>query len=407
MIKYSLLLLSFITLASIVSGCGSKSGSDATISQATTVQASTVQGIAAAGNPIAGTVILCDSSTNTISAKTTVAGEFSIDTTGLRAPFILKSVDNLNNEMFSYASAPGTVNINPLTTLAVAVASGATDSTSLTDLYDHYTKGTATAITQMQMIISTASITTSLQPLLASFGAATANPFTDPYLVNHQGLDDLFDKVAITISSGGTNSSAGMVVITRRDDNTPVFTALLSDLMTGAVHTNNIPAPAPPANEMVPGNSQLTLKVQGVLPQGALIKNASFSIRLPSGITVVTRQSMPATLVDYMAIPIGTAVGSNLYPAPTLSAVNNNILQISLSSVTGFSAGDFLTIWYIDTSPYSIHMRTPSDFTITDAKFYSDIYKSHELQNITIVPDSISILYKSHELKMAVGQKSS
>jgi hypothetical protein len=168
--------------------------------------------------------------------------------------------------------------------------------------------------------------------------------------------------------------------------------------MTGAADTNNIPAPAPPINDVVPGNAQLTLKVQGVLPQGVLIKNASFSIRLPSGITVVTRQSMPATLVNYMAIPIGTAVGSNLYPAPTLSAVNNNILQISLSSVTGFSTEDFLTICFIDSSPYYTQTRTPSDFVISDSKLYSDIYKMQELQNLTVVPDSIAFIYKRHEL---------
>ena len=380
MTKYSLLVLAFIILPFTIGGCGRKSGSDAPSAQTTTVQASTVQGIAAAGNPISGTVFLCDSTTNTISVKTTAAGEFSIDTTGLTAPFIIKSVDSLNNEMFSYADAPGTVNINPLTTLAVAVASGATDSASLSALYDHCTRGIATAITQMQMMISTASITASLQPLLASYGSATANPFTDPYLVNHQGLDDLFDKVVITLSTG-------TVIITRKDNNAAMFTASLGDLSTSAVNTNNIPAPSQYA---MPGNAQLKLKVQGVLPQGALIKNASFIIQLPSGITVVTPQSTPATLVNYMAVPIGTAVGSNIYPAPTLSATNNN-LQISMSSVTGFSIGDFLTIWYIDSSPYYMSMRNPSDFLISSVKIYSDIYKTQELQNLTIVPDSINL----------------
>lgn len=387
MIKYSLLMLAFITLTVTISGCGRKSGSDAPIAQTT----STVQGVAASGIPASGTVTLCDSSARTITIRTTAAGEFSVETTGLKAPFILKSVDDLNNEMFSYANAPGRVNINPLTTLAVAVASGATDSTSLRSLYDYYTQGTATELTQMQMIASTASVTASLQPLLASYGAATANPFTDPYSVNHQGLDDLFDKVEVSISTGA-------VVIARKDNNTTVFSAPLSDLKTGSVNTNNIPAPAPSENAVVPGNAQLTLKVQGILPQGTVIKNASFSIQLPLGVTVVTPQSTTSTLVNYMAIPIGTAVGSNLYPVPTLSAANNNMLQISLSSVTGFSGGDILTLRYFDSSPDYISTRVPSDFTISDSKFYSDIYRSQELQNLTIVPDGITLIYKRHEL---------
>lgn len=382
MIKYTLLVQVFITLALTISGCGHKSGSSAATEQTTTAQASTVQGIAAAGSPISGTVTLCDSATSTISAKTTAAGEYSIDITGMKPPFILKSVDISNHELYSYAAAPGTVNINPLTTLAVAIASGSTDSASLSALYDRTTQGNATALTQTQMIISTASITAALQPLLASYGAATADPFTGPYLVNHQGIDDLFDKVIITLSTGS-------VVIASKDTNTPIFTAPLGDLMTGSVNTNNIPTPAPSAQEVMPGNAELTLKLQGDLPQGTFIKNVSFSIQLPSGITVVTPESMPATLVNYMAIPIGTAVGANIYPAPSLSATNN-MLHISMSSLTGFSTGTFLTVWYIDSLPYAMYSRTPADFKISGPKYYSDIYKNHELQNLTIVPDSIT-----------------
>lgn len=393
MIKSLLPVLAFIMLSLTISGCGHKSGSDVPVAQTTTTTGQTsqasiaVQGVVAGGNPISGTVTLCDSSTTAISVKTTAAGEFSIDTTGLKAPFILKSVDSLNNEMFSFADAPGTVNINPLTTLSVAVASDVTDSASLRAWYDHYSEGTAPAMTTRQMMTSTASVTASLQPLLASYGAATANPFTDPYSVNHQGLDDLFDKVVISLSSG-------TVVITRKDTNTSIVTAPLNDLSTSAVNTSNIPLPAQYA---APGNAQLTLKVQGVLPQGSFIKNISFSIQLPSGVTVVTPQSNPASLVNYMAIPVGSAVGSNIYPAPTLAATNN-ILQITMSSVTGFSTGDFLTIWYIDSSAYYLNKRTPSDFLISGSKIYSDIYKTQELFNLTIVPDSMSVQYKSHIL---------
>lgn len=136
MVKHALVVLALFTLTVNSGGCGHGSKSVATTAQTATEQATTVQGIAAAGNPISGTVYLSDlTSANTISAKTTAAGEFFFETTGLKAPFILKSVDTLNNEMFSYIDTPGTVNINPLTTLALAVASAPTVS-SLTDLYN-------------------------------------------------------------------------------------------------------------------------------------------------------------------------------------------------------------------------------------------------------------------------------
>jgi hypothetical protein len=384
MAKHSLFLVALLTLTVNISGCGG--GSSAT---STTVTASTVQGIVAAGNPVSGTVYLSDSSTpvTAISAEITDAGEFSIDTKGLKPPFILKSVDSLNNMLFSYANAPGNVNINPLSTLAVAVAAGVADSNSLSILYDDYTQGASSAITQMQgisKVITEASshITSSLQPLLTPYGAENADPLFGPYIVNNQGLDGLFNEVAITISNG-------TVVITRQDNNTTVFTASLSDLMTsasaGTVVTNNIPAPAP---YVLPGNAILRLKLQGSLPQGELVKNASFSIQLPLGTTVVTPASAPAVVTNTV-IPMGTATGANIYPTPTLSPTNNT-LQITMSSVSGFGTGNFLSIRYTDANTYYMHKRTPSDFVVSGSQFFSDIYKTQKLQKLTIVPDSIT-----------------
>lgn len=166
---------------------------------------------------------------------------------------------------------------------------------------------------------------------------------------------------------------------------------MLSDLTTsdtGTLNMSNIPTPA--LYDTLPGNAILTMKVQGDLPQGALIKNASFSVQLPLGIAVVTTLSSPAVQVNTV-IPIGPAVGANIYPAPTFDDTSNS-LHISMSSLTGFSTGSFLTIRYVDGVPHYMHMRAPSEFKITDAKFYSDIYKRQGLQNLTLVPDSITFL---------------
>ncbi len=386
--KYSLLMSALVALTLNICGCGGGSGSPA--ASLTTAQASTVQGVAAAGSPISGTVYICDSSTpvKEVSAKTTDSGEFSIDTGALKAPFILKTIDGLNNILFSYANAPGTVNINPLSTLAVAVAAGVNDSVSIATLYDNYKQGTSSAITQVQGISNviskaSANITCSLQSILTLYGAETADPLAGPYVVNHQGLDGLFDKVAITISNG-------TVVITSKDTNAPVFTAQLSDLKTsdkaGTLTASNIPAPS---QFGMPGNAVLTLKMQGDLPQGTVIKNVSFSIKLPLGVTVVTTPSLEVgPAVVNTTIPIGTAAGSN--SAATLSTTNG-LLNITMSSVTGFNIGDFLTIRYTDSSTYYMHKRTPADFVISGSVLFSDIYKSQKLQNLTIVPSGIAI----------------
>jgi hypothetical protein len=133
----------------------------------------------------------------------------------------------------------------------------------------------------------------------------------------------------------------------------------------------------------------LTLKVLGNLPQGTSIKNASFSIKLPLGITVVTTPTPDSgTAIAETTIPVGTAAVVGTNSSATLSATNG-ILNISLSSVTGFSTGDFLTIRYTDSSSYLLPNRVASDFVISGTAFFADIYKNQKLLNLTVIPESI------------------
>lgn len=382
--KYLLLVLALIMFTVSVSGCGSGDG-DASVGSGTT----TVQGIAASGKPISSTVyMLSASSTSALSVKTTAAGEFSIDTKGLQAPFIFKTVDSSNNVLFSYAKGPGNVNINPLTTIAVAVAASSA-GTSLSGLYNNGFTITASQIQSISNAMDTATnnVAISLDTLLKTFCPAGSDLNTDfmsgTYAVNQQGLDDLFDKVVFTFSTDS-------VVITRQDNNASIFTAKLSDLMagnTGTLMQSNIPIPAPLAADTLPGDAILTLGVQGSLPQGKLIKHISFILQLPLGTTVVTPQSMPPTLVNYIAVPARTAMGSNTYPVPTLASPYSGTLRVSMSSVAGFSTGDFLNLWYIGAnSGWDL-----SNFKISDAVFYSDIYGGTPLENLSIVPVKITI----------------
>ena len=383
--KYLLLVLALIMFAVNVSGCGS-GGGDASVGSGTT----TVQGIAASGKPISSTVYMLSSSSNSaLSVKTTTAGEFSIDTTGLQAPFIFKTVDSSNNVLFSYAKGPGNVNLNPLTTMAVAVAASSA-GTSLNGLYNNGFTITASQMQSISNAMDTAAknVAISLDTLLKTFCPAGSDLNTDfmsgSYAVNQQGLDDLFDKVVFTFSTDS-------VVITRKDNNANIFTAQFSDVMasgnTGTLIQSNIPVPAPLAANTVAGDTILTLGVHGSLPQGKLIKHISFILQLPLGTTVVTPQSMPPTLVNYIAIPAGTAMGSNIYPAPTLTSPYSGTLRVSMSSVAGFSTGDFLNLWYIGAnSGWDV-----SSFKISDAVFYSDIYGGTPLQNLFIVPVKITI----------------
>ncbi|KAF0219898.1 MAG: hypothetical protein FD174_1622 [Geobacteraceae bacterium] len=441
LISSSLSLVATCLLAATLAACGGGGGSATAPHPASSV---TVAGIAATGAPLSGTVKLSDSSypTKTASAQINQDGTFSLNVDGLKAPFILMAVDASGNSWYSFAKEPGVANINPLSNLAVAVAAGATDMRALADLYaDHN-------IADMQGIANTiprafTDITSSLGPLLSLYGAASSDPLVSPYTVNKQGLDGLFDQVAINISEG-------KVSVTRKDTQVTIFSAPVGNITSGAVDTASMPIPS---HYYMPGNAVLTLKLQGDLPQGTLVKNISISVRLPYGITVLTTaaegnakvyapscsqchpydttkpdnistlygSNLPALfktphqgvtlssdqldiLTAYFesltnpqqaltadvntAIPIGAATGSNVYPAPSLSATNN-ILNITMSSLTGFGTGDFITIRCIAPSPSLVTATTAASFSVTASSFYSDIYKNQKLKGLAVVPTAL------------------
>jgi hypothetical protein len=390
MTKYPLVTLALITFALNICGCGSNSGT-AAVSPGNG-QTSVVQGVAAAGDPVKGTVYLCDSSdpVNVVSTTTTNAGEFSIDLAAagqktpskapLKPPFFL----NVSGAaLFSYAGAAGTVNINPLSTLAVAAAAGVKDAAEMTRLYSDYKKnGKKDAIAKITSGMAGAytSITSSLSYLLDKYGARDVSSVSAPYAVNQLGLDGLFDDISFSLSDG-------QAVITAKNNSSNGFKADFSALKNFSTAQKNLTSTK---IDSKPGNAVLTLKITGDLPQEKTIKNATFSVKLPIGITINTDPSKQSnTAVANTAISIGAAQGSNLYPFPVLSP-NSDALKVNISSLSGFGVGNFLEIRYLETSNWNKQKRSASDFAITDVVAYSDIYKSQKLEGITIVPAGIS-----------------
>jgi hypothetical protein len=393
MTRHSLLLLAMVACAAMLWGCGG-GGSGSAVLAANAANAANLQGTVSDGKPLNGTVYLSDSSnpTQEVSAAITAAGEYTIPTTGLKAPFILKAVDSAGIvTLFSYADRPGTANINPVSTLAMAVADAADtiDTGSLIDLYRNYHEGTGDAVIRMQnmargMGVAFANVSATLKPLYAVYGVETVNPVTDPFVVDHKGLDGLFENVAFALSGGSS-------VITARNSRAPIFRATLVDLkasrQTENVDTARIPNPT---TYIQPGNSSLTLRIVGSLPAGTLIRNASFILQLPVGISVNTDSANQSNAaVVNTAMPIGPATGSNVYPAPTLSP-NNDSLKVNISSLSGFGSGDFLTIRYVESSSVLQKKRTAADFVVSGTAVYSDIYKSQALKGLTIIPVGIS-----------------
>ncbi|HIJ97202.1 MAG TPA: hypothetical protein HPP94_15990 [Desulfuromonadales bacterium] len=145
-------------------GSGSSSGTSVT----------TVSGTASEGALITGArVLLKDANGKSAADATTSAtGSYSIDVTGLSAPFLVAVTGN-NGTYVTLAQTAGTANINPITTTVVALAAANSDALAV------FTKLTPAQIATINnnYAAKTALVTTALQTALPA-GVTAASYFT-------------------------------------------------------------------------------------------------------------------------------------------------------------------------------------------------------------------------------------
>ena len=177
--------LGLLIVSAVISGCGGGSGGGST-----GVSPLIVSGVAATGTPLAGQVILRDSSSVRHDKATVIAndGTFAIDVSDMTAPFLLKAsgtADGVDRTLYSFADKPGIANINPLSTVAVANAAGVDDPAMVFD------KADAATLDKMKsgMQGSVNTLKSKLKVLLDGFSAANADPVKDPFTADHTGLD--------------------------------------------------------------------------------------------------------------------------------------------------------------------------------------------------------------------------
>ncbi|MBJ6724302.1 hypothetical protein [Geomesophilobacter sediminis] len=387
-----------------LSGCGNGSGSAVAVSgnQAPT----DLSGIAATGKPFLGTVYLSDAASppRTAEAPANPDGSFSFPAAtliGFTPPYLLKVVSVSGKDdpsaaaLYSIATGPGTANINPITTAAVAAASGAADLAGLFQLFashdafdpvTHATTGARLSLVAAGFPHALSDVVSSLNQLLAPFGAAQDDPLGGFYAVNGQGLDGFLDQTTFTISGGNLTVNAA-------SQGPNLFTGSLQDVVHGSVQTGILTPP----DGTLPGNAVLTLAVRGQLPSQSSIHYASLTLQLPPGFTVVedSQATLAGASVPNTALPIEGALQSNIYPAPLLSAANNQ-LSLNVTTLGGFGTGNFLQIRCVASSALLLTTRA-ADFSILTATIYSDIYKNKRIKGLSVIP--VSLVFPSHEGK--------
>jgi hypothetical protein len=170
----------------------------------TVVQATSATGTAAIGAPIpSAAVTLKDSRGTARTATTDATGHFSVDTTGLAAPFILRVQPSTGSALYSVsadANASGVINVTPLTDLIVRTWYGVQNTTADAAFADPATRslpgpGSVEVIHKL--------FASMMQKWLVQAGvdAAAFNLISSPFNADATGVDSVLDKLTVDIGT--------------------------------------------------------------------------------------------------------------------------------------------------------------------------------------------------------------
>jgi hypothetical protein len=206
-------LLSLLAATFLLAGCGggSSGGSSSTA----------ISGTVATGAAVTGTIDLVDAAGVTKQATIGTNGAFTIDTTGLSAPFILRATGNgayAGTVLFSMADGvTGVFNITPLTTLALELVRQGWSGTPPADLTGLFSNWNADidpadlAAMQAAILEAQAVINANLASQFQANGltAATYDFLRTAFTPNSTGIDALLDAIELAISGSGITMNVG------------------------------------------------------------------------------------------------------------------------------------------------------------------------------------------------------
>lgn len=209
---YSLVVVSSCML---LSACGGGGGS-APVQQELT-PASTITGKAAAGAAIIGTVTVKGALNNTNSALIEADGNYTVDVTGLTAPYRLRaegSVGGRTYKLHSYAvesDVGGNVNITPFTDLIIA-------NTAAQIAEKYFDSITAAELSATELAAQENELQAKLQDVLTAVGLdAGIDLLRASFSTDHSGLDAALDIVRVEF-----NADTNIATITNLVENTSI-----------------------------------------------------------------------------------------------------------------------------------------------------------------------------------------
>jgi fibronectin type 3 domain-containing protein len=284
--KAALVVLALFSLS--LAGCGGGGGG---------LSSQVVSGVVSVGATLSGQVSIKDASSST-KTKTAVIGSdgsYAFDVSDMKAPYILEAVgsaDGTSYRLHSYADGPGTANVNPLSDAAVANAAGVDDPSEVFKNPDLVVLHKISS----QLHISITTLLAKLQPLLKQYGAENVDPVSGHYVINHTGLDGLFDSVKFTLANGA-------LTICDSKTGTVIFTGNISDIANWNFPSDPGTLPPPPVAPVAPtgmvatgGTGQITLSWTSV--SNATSYNIYYATT--SGVTTTSGMKIAAVSSPYV-----------------------------------------------------------------------------------------------------------
>lgn len=206
-VQRGLWVLAVLVLATTAGCGGGGGGGSASATPPATPPPTTLTGTAAAGAPIAGIVSVKDSLGAVRTVTIAPDGKYTLDVSGLTAPFMMRAEGTVGGRAYTLHSAAvtadvgGTVNITPLTDLIVANVASQIASTL-------YSSGSFSGLTPTALAQAETTLQTSLQPVLTALGLdASTDLLRAVFNANHTGQDALLDVLRVTVDPATTQAT--------------------------------------------------------------------------------------------------------------------------------------------------------------------------------------------------------
>jgi hypothetical protein len=327
-------------------------------------------GTAATGAPVSGSVVVIDANGKIGTPVATIAatGAFTVDVTGLAAPYLLQLVGQAGGRpvfLSSVATAAGqTVNLTPLTDLVVSAAAGVPGGSSLVDACAASGSTAPAACVDALKAATTGTRLSTASDQVTSLVAALNTAGTDllhgSFSANGSGFDALLDKIVVTPATSGsptatvtliaTNATIGQVDLPAAGGGTATVsapTALTSDALKAADAVATVlpqvraclasfSALYPSRNFRAPTTAQVGTFVDDSFNLGATDKSgivAAFTSGgdpFVGGFTVTPVGLAPANFDRFSATEVAALAGST--PSSVLAARSGNGASVTLGS---------------------------------------------------------------------------